>query len=123
MAFLLLGGITVARAGLDGSLDVPVVDVAGFTATALLGFIEIAFGLVFLAAALLKARNTIVFVGVIGAVMALVVVFQPSVGDGALGIQRGFAVFAAVVMALIVAAALLPSFKRHSVVHRTNTTT
>jgi hypothetical protein len=41
VGLLLLGGITAARAGIDSSLDEPVVEVAGYTATGLLGLIEV----------------------------------------------------------------------------------
>ena len=120
IAFLVLGGITAARAGVDSTLDDPVVTVAGFTATALLGLIEIAFGLVLLMAALSRARSLILFLGITGGVAALVAVFQPSVGEGSLALERGFAVFAAIVMAVLIAAALLPTLTRRSVVQRTS---
>ena len=115
---LLLGGITLARAGIDASLDVPIVSVAGFTATAILGLVEIGFGIIFLLAALTRARTSILFVAIIGGVMALVVVFQPTVGEVSLGIERGFAALATIVMAVIVVSALLPSVRRQSVVQR-----
>lgn len=119
IGLLLIGGITVARAGIDGSLDEPIVNVAGFTATALLGLIELVFGIVLLSAALTRAQSTILFLGIAGGVMALVAVFQPSVGEGSLAIERGFAVVAALVMAAVVIAALLPTIRRRSVVQRT----
>jgi hypothetical protein len=120
IGLLVLGGITVARAGLDSSLDQPVVEVAGYTATALLGLIELAFGLLLLTAALSRANGAILFLGIAGGVMALVAVFQPSVGEGSLAVERGFAVIAAIVMGVVVAAALLPSVRRRSVVRRTS---
>ncbi len=55
IAMLVLGGITVGRAGFDGSLGRPVVTVAGFTATALLGLIVFGFGAVLLIAALARS--------------------------------------------------------------------
>lgn len=119
IGILLLGGITVARAGLDGTLGQPVVEVAGYTATALLGLIEIVFGLLLLAAALARANGAILFLGIAGGVMALVAVFQPSVGGDSLSIERGFAVIAAIAMGVVVAAALLPTIRRRSVVQRT----
>ena len=120
IGLLVLGGITVARAGLDSSLDQPVVEVAGYTATALLGLIELVFGVLLLTAALSRANSFILFLGIVGGVMALVAVFQPSVGEGSLAIERGFAVIAAIVMGIVVAAALLPSVRRRSVVRRTS---
>jgi hypothetical protein len=123
IGLLILGGITVARAGIDSSLDQPVVEVAGYTATALLGLIELVFGLFLLIAALSRANSAILFLGIAGGVFALVAVFQPSVGEGSLAIERGFAVVAAIVMGVVVAAALLPTMRRRSVVRRTSDVT
>jgi uncharacterized membrane protein len=120
IGLLVLGGITAARAGIDSSLDDPVVTVAGYTATALLGLIEIAFGLVLLIAAVAQARRVILVLGITGGVMALVAVFQPSVGEGSLAIEQGFAVIAAIVMGALVVTALLPTMRRKSVVQRTS---
>jgi hypothetical protein len=114
IGLLLLGGITVARAGLDGSLDTPVVTVAGFTATALLGLIELGFGVVLLIAALTRSEQAILFTGIAGGVAALVAVFQSDLGHGSLMIERAFAVWAAVVMAAIVVSALIPTIMRRS---------
>lgn len=119
----LIGGITAARAGIDSSLDQPVVEVAGYTATALLGLIELVFGLLLLTSALSRAHSSILFLGIAGGVMALVAVFQPSVGEGSLAIERGFAVITAIVMGAVVAAALLPTLRRRSVVRRTSDVT
>lgn len=120
IGLLVLGGVTAARAGIDSSLDDPVVIVAGYTATALLGLIEIAFGLVLLIAAVAQARRAILFLGITGGVMALVAVFQPSVGEGSLAIEQGFAVIAALAMGALVVTALLPTMRRKSVVQRTS---
>jgi uncharacterized membrane protein len=113
VGLLVVGGITVARAGTDGGLDNPIVSVAGFKATALLGLIELGFGVVLLIAALSRATASILFFGVVGLVAALVAVFQPTIGNGSLAIERGFAVMAAIAMAIVVAATLLPTV-RHS---------
>src|SRR4051812_20905722 len=45
---LIVGAITLQRAGLNGDMAVPVVSVAGFTHTAWLGVAELAFGLLLL---------------------------------------------------------------------------
>ncbi len=120
VVLLVLGGLTIVRAGLGGGLDVPVVLVAGFTATAILGLIELGFGLVLLAAALVRQVRTILFVGIVGGVAALVAVFQPSAGKGSLAIERGFAIWAALVMAGVVVAALMPTFRRSDTRRATN---
>jgi hypothetical protein len=121
IALLIIGGITAARAGIDSTLDQPVVEVGGYTATALLGLLELALGLVLLTAAIARARSAILFLGITGGVMALVAVFQPSVGEGSLAIERNFAIAAAIVMGVVVAASLLPTVRRNSVVQRIDT--
>ena len=118
IALLVIGGITVARAGLDGPLDEPIVSVANFTATAILGLIELAFGVTLLSAALSRSREGILFIGIVGGVMALVAVFEPNIGNGALAIERPFAVIVALVMGAVVVSALLPSIRRSNVERR-----
>ncbi len=113
VVLLVLGGITVARAGLDGAMDEPVVNVAGFTATALLGLIELGFGVVLLLAALGRAREFVLFLGVIGSVASIVAVFQPDIGNGALAMEKGLAVLLTILFLVVTVAAFLPTF-RHS---------
>lgn len=123
IALLLVGGITAARAGIDSTLDEPVVEVANYTATALLGLIELAFGLMLLMAALTRSRRSILFLGIVGGVLALVAVFQPSAGRGWLAIERGFAVWVAIGMGVVAATALLPTVRRSNVIQRTSDVT
>ncbi len=118
VALLVLGGITAARAGFDGPFDEPVVTVAGYTATALLGVIELGFGLFLVLAAVSRSQGAILFVGIIGLVASLVAVFEPSDRDGALALERGLAVWFAVAMAVVVISALIPSIRRRSSVRR-----
>jgi hypothetical protein len=110
---LILGGITVARAGVDGGIDQPV-EVAGFTATALLGFIELGFGAVLLISALSRARESIMFFGILGTVASVIAVFQPTVGNGSLGLERGFAVLMTIAMLIVTFAAFLPTIRSRS---------
>lgn len=118
IALLVLGGITAARAGLDGALDEPIVTVAGYTATALLGLIELGLGLFLVIAALSRTQGTILFIGIAGLVAALVAVFQPTVGGGSLAIERGLALWFTVAMAIVVVSALLPTIRRRSSTRR-----
>ena len=112
IAMLVLGGITVARAGFDGSLGQPVVTVAGFTATALLGLIVFGFGAVLLVAALARQRHVILVLGIVGGVAGLIAVFEPTVGGDSLSIERGLGLWVAIAMAAIVVSALLPTWSR-----------
>lgn len=118
IALLVVGGITVARAGLIGPLDEPVISAANYTATAILGLIELGFGIVLLSAALNRSREGILFIGIVGGVMALIAVFEPNIGNGALAIERPFAVIVAIVMAAVVLSALLPSIRRSNTQRR-----
>jgi uncharacterized membrane protein len=109
---LVIGGITLARAGVDGSLDKPVVNVAGFTATALLGVFEVAFGVLLLIAALSRAREAIMFFSIIGVIAGLIGVFQPTVGNGSLALERGFAVLVTIAMLVVLISTVLPTVRR-----------
>lgn len=122
IALLVLGGVTVARAGLGGELARPVVDVAGFTATAILGFAEVGLGLALLLAAVARNRRAALLIAVVGGVAALVAVIQPSVGRDQLAIERGLAVWVAIGMAVVAISALLPTLRRQSTVrtHRSD---
>jgi hypothetical protein len=46
--------------------------------------------------------SSLLFLGIIGGVVALVAVFQPSLGEGSLAIERTFAVIAAIVMGALI---------------------
>lgn len=109
---LVAGGITVARAGIDGSLGQPVVTVAGFTATALLGLIVFGYGAVLLMAALGGQQHVILGLGIVGVVVGLIAVFEPSIGGDSLAIERRLGVWVAIAMAAIVVSALLPTVSR-----------
>jgi hypothetical protein len=62
----IVGVITLARGGIDSSLNAPIVRAAGFDQSALLGAIELALGLLLiLGATSYAARGVIMFVGVI----------------------------------------------------------
>ena len=62
-ALLLIGLIALVRAGTDGPWDQPVVEVLGFTHTAILGIIEIAFGVCLLLCAVTLSRGAATFFG------------------------------------------------------------
>jgi len=112
IAMLVLGGITVGRAGFDGSLGEPVVTVAGYTATALLGLIVFGFGAVLLIAALARLQHVILALGIIGVVAGLIAVFEPTVGGDSLSIERRLGLWVTIAMAVIVVSALLPTWSR-----------
>ena len=65
---LLIGLIALVRAGTDGPWDQPVVEVLGFTHTAILGIIEIAFGVCLLLSAVTLSRGAATFFGALLAI-------------------------------------------------------
>ncbi len=113
VALGVVGAVAVARAGLDAPLDDPVVEVAGATHTALLGLIELGVAAVLLVSGLTRSRGAILFVSILGGAAALVAAIEPSVGDGALAIERSFAIVLAIGFAVIaLVAAFAPSMRR-----------
>ena len=84
--------------------------VAGIVAV---GLIELGFGVVLLLAALGRAREFVLFLGVIGSVASIVAVFQPDIGNGALAMEKGLAVLLTILFLVVTVAAFLPTF-RHS---------
>lgn len=62
----IVGIITVSRAGIDSSMNVPIVRAAGFNQSAMLGAIEVGLGLLLILGALsYAARGLVIGVGVI----------------------------------------------------------
>jgi len=115
VAPLVLGGVFVARAGLDGPFDEPVVTVAGFTGTALLGIFLALAGFALLCSALGRSRSAIQFCAVVIGVLASVAVIEPSVRNGALALERGLAAILVVGAVVLLVITALPT------VHRTAT--
>jgi hypothetical protein len=113
VALGVIGAVAMARAGLSGPLDQPVVNVAGVTHTAILGMIELGMGLVLLWAGLSRDRDAILFTTILFGAAALVAAIEPQVGGGALAIERPWAVVLVVGFAfLALVAALAPSIWR-----------
>ena len=113
IALTVVGAVAAARAGFDGPLDEPIVQVAGVSHTALLGLIEIGVGLLTILAGLSRDRGTMLFTSIAFGVAALVAAIEPGIGGGALAIERGWAVALVIgfaVMALV--AAIAPSMLR-----------
>ena len=102
-----IGAVAVARAGLSGPIDEPVVEVAGASHTALLGLIELGMGLVLVSAGLSRDRGVILFCSILFGAAALVAAIEPSIGGGALAIERSWAIVLVVGFALIALVAAL----------------
>jgi hypothetical protein len=108
-----IGAVAMARAGLSGPLDQPVVQVAGATHTAILGMIELGMGIVLVWAGLSRDRGAMLFTTILFGAAALVAAIEPRVGGGALAIERSWAVVLVIGFALLaLVAALAPTIWR-----------
>ncbi len=108
-ALLLIGLIALVRAGTDGPWDQPVVEVLGFTHTAILGIIEIAFGVCLLLSAVTLSRAGATFFGALLGIGAFVGAVQTESFERTLALESSFAwwlVFAAIV--ILVVSAIVP---------------
>lgn len=106
--FLVIGGIALARTGIDFSnLTGDHVSVAGAGQTQLMAYIELAYGaLLVIAGAVPGAgRGGMATLGVLALVFGIIVSAQPSSFD-ALGIGSGYAVFLIVVGVILVGTAI-----------------
>ena len=109
IALGVVGAVALARAGLDGPLDEPIVEVAGVTHTAVLGLIEVGMAVVLLWAGLSRDRGAILFVSILFGSASLVAAIEPSVGGDTLAIERAWAVVLVIGFAVVaLTAALAP---------------
>lgn len=117
LALLLLGLIAITRAGFDGEMSDPVVEVLGFTHTTTLGLIEIAIGVCLLIAGATRSRSGALFFGAILGVAGFVGAVQTESFDTSLALESSMAWLAALAGLIVVLAALmLPRFARQSTV-------
>jgi hypothetical protein len=107
LAFLIIGLIAMTRAGFDGSMRDPVVDVLGFTHTATLGIIEAGIGLCLLLCAATMTRGGSVFFGLLLGVGAFVGAAQTDSFDSSLALESGLAVLAVIAAIIVVLVSLL----------------
>jgi hypothetical protein len=115
IVLLLFGAINLARAGLDGPMREPIVEVAGYQGTAMLGLIVLGAGVALLAASFSRDRGAILFVSIVLGVAAATVALEPSVGGDLVAVERDFGI-AVLIIAVFVAfvAAVAPSVRRTS---------
>jgi hypothetical protein len=107
MALLLMGLVAMARAGFDGPMDQPVVDVAGFTHTATLGVLEAAIGVCLLICAAATWRAGAVFFGILLGVGGFVGAVQTDSFDRSLALESSLGWLCVVAAAVVVLASLL----------------
>lgn len=107
IVLMLWGAIVVARAGLSGDLETPIVEVTGYTATAVLGLIVLAGGFLLLLAGLAQSRAAIVFLSIVMAVGAATLVIEPTTAQNTLAAERDFGVAALIVLGITAVVALV----------------
>ena len=107
LAFLVIGLVAMTRAGFDGSMRDPVVEVLGFTHTATLGIIEAGIGLCLLLCAATMTRAGSVFFGLVLGIGGFVGAVQTESFKNSLALESGLAWLAVLAGALVVAVSLL----------------
>jgi len=116
-AFIVVGVIALVRAGLDGTLDDPVVEVMGYTHTAWLGIAEVAVGVILLLAGSTAAgRSLSVVMGALVAIAGALVLAIPEDLPEELGLEKSFGwplLISGIVVA--VAAMVVPAWRSHTV--------
>lgn len=107
LALVIVGLIAVTRAGVDGSMEEPVVDVIGFTHTTLLGFLEVGIGLCLVIAAAATSKSAAIFFGLVLGVAGIVGAVQSESFRNSLALESGLAWIAVVAAVVVVLASLL----------------
>lgn len=115
IVLLLFGAINLARGGVDGPMRDPVVQVAGYQGTAVLGLIVLGAGLALLAASFSRDRGAILFVSIVLGVAAATVAIEPTVGGDLVSVERDFGIAVLIVTVFVAFVAVVaPSVRRTS---------
>jgi hypothetical protein len=111
VVFVVLGGVALARTGIDFQhLTLKHVQVAGAGHTQLLGYLEVGYGILMLAAASVAegGRGLMSFLGLTALAFGLIVAIQPTSFRHGLGVTgSGYGVFLAIVGVIVIVAAEL----------------
>jgi hypothetical protein len=113
VGFVIVGLIALVRAGLDGSLDAPVVEVLGYTHTAWLGIAELGLGLLLILAGTgAWGRPLSVLLGVAMVIAGVLVLAEPGEMPQELGLEEGYGWLLVIPGAIVaVAAMVLPVWR------------
>ncbi len=114
---LVVGLVAMARAGFDGGVDANVVDVLGFSHTALLGIVEGIAGLLLLLAGLARWRGGEMFFGLALAIAGIVGGVQTSSFEKNLALESTWSWILAAIGGVVALAAL--ALPRYVASHRT----
>jgi hypothetical protein len=86
-----VGLVAIVRAGIDGSLSEPVVNVLGYTHTAWLGIAEVGVGLILVMAGLdARGRSVSVFMGALAVIAGVLVLAEPGQMPEELGLEEAY---------------------------------
>ncbi len=107
VVYAVVGLIALVRAGTDGPLSEPIVEVLGFGHTAVLGLIEIGAGIAFLLAAAMASRGAAIFFGTTVGIASFVGAIEADRFEQRLGIESSFAWCSLLMTLLVVVTALL----------------
>lgn len=114
IAMLLFGAVNVARAGLDAPLSDPVVEVAGYSGTVVVGLIMLAFGIILLGAALGRDRAAILFVSIVTGIAGATLAIEPTVGGDTLMAERDLGIALVIASVFVAFVALVAPTVRHT---------
>jgi hypothetical protein len=98
--------VALARAGLGRPLATPIVEVGGFTATAILGLIVLGAGALLLLAASSRSRPVIAVAGLVVTAAAVALALDPTVDEAGLAAERDFAIAVALLSGISTLVAL-----------------
>jgi uncharacterized membrane protein HdeD (DUF308 family) len=103
IVFVVLGGIALARTGINSHVTSDHVNVVGSIQTQLMGYLELVFGALLLAVGSIPGagRGGMSFLGIVALVFGIIVVAQPSTFYHPLGIGSGYGIFLIIVGAVL----------------------
>jgi len=107
LALTVFGLVAATRAGFDGPMTDPVIEVLGFTHTVTLGLIEAALGVCLLLCAATTSRAASIFFGVVLGIGAFVAAVQVESFDRWLAIESSLAWLLVVAALIVVVASVL----------------
>ena len=107
LVLLVVGLLAVVRAGFDGPMETPVVEVLGFTHTTTLGLIETFLGLCLLLCGVTSSRSGALFFGSVLGIAAFIGAVQTESFDESLALESSHAWLMVVAAVVVVIASLL----------------
>lgn len=106
---LLMGALALARAGVDGDMAIPVVEVFRFTHTAWLGIIELVVGFLFLLGGLSPStRDLGLGLGILVLLAGIIVIIQPDAPPAELAVEKSYGSLLVVLGAVAIIGGFLP---------------